>query len=35
MALFGRENQMLTLEDALAGRDHEMPVPATHFVNGQ
>ena len=34
MALFGRKNQMPSPDDALRGRDEEMPVPAAHFVNG-
>jgi peptide-methionine (S)-S-oxide reductase len=33
MGLFGRTPQMPTPDDALAGRDDEMPVPAEHFVN--
>jgi peptide-methionine (S)-S-oxide reductase len=34
MALFGRKYEMPSPEDALRGRDEEMPVPAAHFVNG-
>ncbi|HXY95035.1 MAG TPA: peptide-methionine (S)-S-oxide reductase MsrA [Acidimicrobiia bacterium] len=34
MALFGHKNEMPSAEDALRGRDEEMPVPAAHFVNG-
>ncbi|HEX5587556.1 MAG TPA: peptide-methionine (S)-S-oxide reductase MsrA [Acidimicrobiia bacterium] len=35
MRLFGhRTPQMPAADDALAGRDAEMPVPETHFVNG-
>jgi peptide-methionine (S)-S-oxide reductase len=35
MALFGRDKlQVPTADAALPGRDEEMPVPATHFVNG-
>jgi peptide-methionine (S)-S-oxide reductase len=34
MALFGRKNEMPSADDALAGRDAEMPVPVAHFVNG-
>ena len=33
--LFGRgKTQMVTPDEALAGRDTPMPVPATHYVNG-
>ncbi len=31
--MFGK-SKMISVEDALAGRADEMPVPATHFVNG-
>jgi peptide-methionine (S)-S-oxide reductase len=31
--MFGK-TEMITAEQALAGRDIEVPVPATHFVNG-
>jgi peptide-methionine (S)-S-oxide reductase len=35
MSLFGRRNtEMPDPADALPGRDGEMPVPDTHFVNG-
>jgi peptide-methionine (S)-S-oxide reductase len=34
MSFFGRTPAMPTAEQALAGRGDEMPVPATHFVNG-
>jgi peptide-methionine (S)-S-oxide reductase len=34
MALFGRKNEMPSADDALPGRDTEMPVPDAHFVNG-
>jgi peptide-methionine (S)-S-oxide reductase len=34
MSLFGRTPKMPTAEQALAGRADELPVPATHFVNG-
>jgi peptide-methionine (S)-S-oxide reductase len=36
MALFGfgHKTEMVREEDALAGRDHEMPVPDSHFVLG-
>ena len=35
MALFGsRKPEMPSSDDALPGRDEEMPVPAAHFVNG-
>jgi peptide-methionine (S)-S-oxide reductase len=34
MSFFGRTPTMPTAEQALAGRADEMPVPATHFVNG-
>ena len=35
MGLFGRDKtQMIDEESALPGRTEEMPVPATHFVNG-
>src|SRR6185295_18514780 len=33
--IFQRKQQMVTADDALAGRtDHTMPVPEKHFVNG-
>ncbi|MBW4604388.1 MAG: peptide-methionine (S)-S-oxide reductase MsrA [Calothrix sp. FI2-JRJ7] len=31
---FGKKNAMPKLEEALPGRTQQMPVPATHFVNG-
>ena len=31
--MFGR-SKMITAEEALAGREEVMQVPATHFVNG-
>jgi peptide-methionine (S)-S-oxide reductase len=34
MALFGRKHEMPSADDALPGRDAEMPVPVAHFVNG-
>jgi peptide-methionine (S)-S-oxide reductase len=34
MSRFGRKPQMPSPEQALAGRAETMPVPATHFVNG-
>ncbi len=35
MGLFGRDKTaMLDPDDALPGRDEQMPVPAAHFVNG-
>jgi peptide-methionine (S)-S-oxide reductase len=34
MSLFGRKPEMPSPEQALAGRSEAMPVPATHFVNG-
>ena len=34
MSFFGRKPTMPTAEQALAGRADEIPVPATHFVNG-
>jgi peptide-methionine (S)-S-oxide reductase len=34
MSLFGRKPEMPSPEEALAGRSDAMPVPATHFVNG-
>jgi peptide-methionine (S)-S-oxide reductase len=34
MSFFGRKPTMPTAEQALAGRADELPVPATHFVNG-
>jgi peptide-methionine (S)-S-oxide reductase len=34
MSLFGRTPRTPTAEQALAGRADELPVPATHFVNG-
>src|SRR5437588_2045910 len=34
MALFGRKHEMPSADDALPGRDVEMPVPPAHFVNG-
>ena len=34
MSFFRRTPTMPTVEQALAGRADEMPVPATHFVNG-
>jgi peptide-methionine (S)-S-oxide reductase len=35
MALFGsRKPEMPSSDDALPGRDDEMPVPTAHFVNG-
>jgi peptide-methionine (S)-S-oxide reductase len=34
MALFGRKNEMPSADDALPGRDTEIPVPVAHFVNG-
>ena len=34
MALFGRKNQMPSADEALPGRDTEMPVPPAHFVSG-
>jgi peptide-methionine (S)-S-oxide reductase len=30
----GRSHELPTAEEALPGRDREMPVPETHFVNG-
>jgi peptide-methionine (S)-S-oxide reductase len=35
MSRFGRKPEMPSPEQALAGRSDEMPVPATHFVNGK
>ena len=32
--MFGSKSQMITPDDALPGRSEEMPVPETHFVNG-
>ena len=34
MSIFGRKTQMVTAEQALAGRDATMPVPARHEVLG-
>jgi peptide-methionine (S)-S-oxide reductase len=34
MALFGRKNEMPSADDALPGRDTEMPVPVAHNVSG-
>jgi peptide-methionine (S)-S-oxide reductase len=34
MSLFGRKPEMPSPEQALAGRSEAIPVPATHFVNG-
>jgi peptide-methionine (S)-S-oxide reductase len=34
MSLFGRKPEMPSPEQALAGRSEAMPVPTTHFVNG-
>ncbi len=34
MSLFGRKPEMPTPEQALPGRSEAMPVPTTHFVNG-
>jgi peptide-methionine (S)-S-oxide reductase len=34
MALFGRKTSMITADEALTGRNEQMPVPETHFVLG-
>jgi peptide-methionine (S)-S-oxide reductase len=34
MSLFGRKSNMVDADQALPGRDAEMPVPDRHFVNG-
>ena len=34
MALFGRKDEMPSADEALPGRDTEMPVPPEHFVSG-
>jgi peptide-methionine (S)-S-oxide reductase len=34
MALFGRKTSMITADEALSGRDEQMPVPERHFVLG-